>query len=327
VAVPDVSTLIDAIVTRLNDSYIFPERAAAAEQLLRANLGAGKYAAPVDEQLCSVVNEDLLAACDDKHLRLIWHEASADTGASPQSDAELIAALREMFRVENYGIRRVERLAGNVGIIALTLVPEAATAGEPLAAAMRLVQHTHGLILDLRATRGGTPDGVAFLASYFFADGEVQLSDVVEGPRGPARQFWTSGYLPGARYLERPVFVLVSGATFSGGESLAYDLQALGRVTVVGEVTRGGAHPSTVVSLGDNIELRLPIARTVNPITGTDWEGVGVQPDIAVPAGDALKAAHSAILDQLLNGGDLPASVREEARLARDEGSQALLGG
>lgn len=313
----DAPALVEAIVSRLQAAYIFPDRAAEAEQLLRANLTAGKYSAPVDEHLCLLINEDLLVACADKHLRLIWHEASEDTGESPQSEEDLIAGLREMFRAENYGIRRVERLPGNVGLIALTIIPEAATAGEPIAAAMRLVQHTHGLILDLRATRGGAPDGVAFLASFLFADGEVQLSDIIEGPHGPARQFWTSGYLPGPRYLDRPVFVLVSGTTFSGGEALAYDLQALGRVTVVGEVTRGGAHPSTVLSLGDNVELRLPAARTVNPITGTDWEAVGVRPDVAVPADAALETAHTAILDHLLSGSEIPASVREEARLAR----------
>jgi C-terminal processing protease CtpA/Prc len=315
----DPQSLVEAIVGRLQAAYIYPDRAAEAERLLRANLAAGTYASLIDQQLCNRINEDLLAACADKHLRLIWHEENADTGESPQSDEDLIAALREMFRVENYGIRRVERLAGNVGVIALTLIPEAATAGEPIAAAMRLVAHTHGLILDLRATRGGAPDGVAFLASFLFPDGETQLSDVIEGPHGPAHQFWTSGYLPAPRYLDRPVFVLVSGTTFSGGEALAYDLQALGRVTVVGEVTRGGAHPSDVVAVGDNIELRLPIARTVNPITGTDWEGVGVQPDVAVPAEQALETAHTAILDLLLSGADVPASVREEARLARAE--------
>ncbi|HEY6469257.1 MAG TPA: S41 family peptidase [Candidatus Dormibacteraeota bacterium] len=313
----DVPTLIDEIVSRLHAAYIFPDRAAEAERLLRANLAEGKYPEPVSEELCQVINEDLFAASVDKHLRLIWHQANEDTGESPQSDEELIAALREMFRVENYGIRRVERLGGNVGLIALTIIPEASTAGDPFAAAMRLVQHTNGLILDLRPTLGGAPDGVALLASFFFSDGEVQLSDIIEGPNGPARQFWTSGYLSGPRYLDRPVYVLVSGKTFSGGEALAYDLQALGRVTVVGEVTRGGAHPSTVVSLGDNVELRLPIARSVSPITGTNWEGVGVTPDVAVAADAALQTAHMAILDQLLAGGDIPAAVREEAKQAR----------
>jgi len=85
--------------------------------------------------------------------------------------------------------------------------------------------------------------------------------------------------------------VLTSATTFSGGEALAYDLQALGRATVVGETTRGGAHPSEVVLLTTQIELRLPVARALNPITGGNWEGVGVQPDIPAPATEALEVA------------------------------------
>ena len=82
----------------------------------------------------------------------------------------------------------------------------------------------------------------------------------------------------------------------SGGEALAYDLQALGRAVVVGETTRGGAHPSIMVPLTEQIELRLPVARPINAVTGGNWEGVGVQPDIAVPAADALDGACRAAL-------------------------------
>jgi C-terminal processing protease CtpA/Prc len=312
----DTSALIESVISHLGEAYIFPDRAAAADRLLRSKLRSGRYDSPVDEALCLRVNEDLLEACADRHLRLIWHDTS-ERDATPHSDEDLVAELREMFRLENHGVRRVERLTGNIGVIELTVIPEAAAAGRVIAAAFELVQHTYGLILDLRATRGGAPDGVAYLSSFLFADGEVQLSDVVEGPHGPARQYWTSGYLPGPRYLNRPVLALVSGATFSGGEALAYDLQALGRATIVGEVTRGGAHPSTVVSLGDNVELRLPVARTINPITGGDWEGVGVTPDIAVPAIEALDVACRVILDAVLADTDTAQSVREEARLAR----------
>jgi C-terminal processing protease CtpA/Prc len=313
----DAPALVDAIVSRLSQSYVFPDRAATAADLLRASLLAGKYASPVDESVCSAINEDLFAASNDKHLRLLWYVSDA-AGVAPSSDADLEAQLREMFRLENHGVQRVERLAGNVGIIALTLIPEAAGAGRAIDAAMELVQHTCALILDLRKARGGSPDGVAYLASFLFPDGETRLSDIIEGPDGPPRQFWTSGYVSGPRYLERPVYALVSSTTFSGGEALAYDLQAVHRATVVGDVTRGGANPSTVVSLGDNIELRLPIARTVNPATGGNWEGVGVQPDILVPAADALAVAHGAILDALLADSTTPASVREEARVARN---------
>jgi C-terminal processing protease CtpA/Prc len=285
----DAPTLVDRLLDRLTDSYVFTERAAAAGELLQANLRAGDYDAPVDEGLCERLNEDLYKASRDKHLRLIWHPAANDE--VPGSEEELVTGLLEEFRLENQGVRRVERLPGNVGSIQLTIIPPATTAGDSIAAAMELVKDTQALILDLRETRGGAPDGVALWCSYLLPDGEVHLNDVVQGPYGPTRQYWTSGHVAGPRYAERPVYVLVSSTTFSGGEELAYDLKTLGRATIVGENTRGGAHPSTVVSLGDHVELRLPVARSVSPLTGGNWEAIGVEPDIATPAAEALEAA------------------------------------
>jgi C-terminal processing protease CtpA/Prc len=200
----------------------------------------------------------------------------------------------ERFRRENHGVRRVELLEQNIGLIALTLLPPAVLAAEKMTAAMTLVQDTDALIIDLRENRGGSPDGVTFFASYFFKDGETRLSDVIEGPSGEPRQFWTLDYVPGKRYLDRPVYALTSAATFSGGEAFAYDLKALGRATVIGEQTRGGAHPSSMVSLAEHVELRLPTARSVNPHTDANWEGVGVEPDVPVPASEALDAAIAA---------------------------------
>ncbi len=291
----DHSALIETLIGRLCDSYPFPDRAADAASRLRAGLADGSYAMPLGPELCERISADLFAACTDKHLRLLWHEEVEES----QDEATLVAGLAELFRLENHGLRRVERLPENLGLIELTVIPPAASAGDAIAAAMRLVEHTQGLILDARAARGGSPDGVAFLCSFLFPDGDVHLGDIVEGPAGPARQYWTSAYLPAPRYLDRPVYVLTSASTFSGGEELAYDLQALGRATIVGEVTRGGAHPSEVVSLIEHVELRLPVARTVNPVTGGNWEGVGVQPDVLVPAADALDVARRAALERI----------------------------
>ena len=293
--IADPAALVDALVERLTASYIFPERSARAAELLRARLEAGSYDLPVGADLCDRLSADFFEACADKHLRLIWH----DTVEASQDEPALIAQLREMFRLENHGVLRVERLPGNIGLIALTLVPDAAEGGPSIAAAMRLVQHTRALILDLRGARGGAPDGVAFLCSFLFPDGETHLNDIVAGPHGPVRQFWTSGHVPGPRYLDRPVYVLTSSTTFSGGEELAYDLQALGRATVVGETTRGGAHPVEIVSLGEHVELRLPTARALNPVTRTNWEAVGVQPDVPIPAPEALEAARRAALERI----------------------------
>jgi C-terminal processing protease CtpA/Prc len=305
----DASALVEEIVELLASKYIFPDCAVKAASLLHANLEAGAYDLPVGPDLCQRLSADLYTACQDKHLRLIWYESAE----ASQDEASLVAALREMFRLENQGIRRVERLPGNVGLIELTLIPEAVTSGPAITAAMQLVQHTHVLILDLRGTRGGAPDGVALLCSYLFPGEPVHLNDIKEGAGGTIHQYWTMAYVPGPRY-DKPVFVLTSAQTFSGGEELAYDLQAMRRATIVGEVTRGGAHPSAVVPVREHIELRLPVAQSVNPVTGGDWEGVGVQPNIVAPASDALAVAHRLALEAIGTDLDAPEASRAEAR-------------
>jgi C-terminal processing protease CtpA/Prc len=306
----EATDLVEAILGRLSEAYVFPDRAEKAASLLRANLASGAYNLPIGPDLCDRLSADLFAVCADKHLRLIWHEAAE----ASQDEAQLVADLRERFRRENYGIHRVELLPGNVGIIELTLIPEAATAAPAITSAMQLVQHTDALILDLRSALGGAPDGVAYLCSFLVGGEPVHLNDLIEGPRGPTRQFWTASYVPGPRYSDRPVYVLTSTTTFSGAEEVAYDLQALGRATVIGEMTRGGAHPSAVLSLSAHVELRLPVARAVNPATGTNWEGVGVQPDQMVTADAALEIAHRAALQTIADDPGLPEASRVEAR-------------
>jgi hypothetical protein len=265
----DTANLVARLIDRLTDAYVFRDRAARAAALLHARLEHGAYQPTVGPELCATISADLFEASNDKHLRPLWHESPEDSG----NDAELVAAFREQIRLENHGVRQVELLRENIGLIELTIIPDAAAGGPSLAAAMQLVQHTRALIIDLRRARGGSPDGVAFLASYLFADGDVHLTDLIQGPHVPTRQYWTSAYLPGPRYLDRPVYVLTSATTFSGAEALAYDLQAFARATIVGERTRGGAHPSKLVSLSEQIELRLPVARPVNAVTGHNWEG------------------------------------------------------
>jgi C-terminal processing protease CtpA/Prc len=157
----EAPALIELVVERLAASYIFPEVSTRAADRLHAGLEQGAYELAVGRELCERISADLFAASNDKHLRLLWHETIEDSC----DEAQLIAALREQIRLENHGVRRVEHLPGNIGLIELTIIPEAATGGSTLAAAMHLVEHAQALILDLRPTRGGSPDGVVFLAS------------------------------------------------------------------------------------------------------------------------------------------------------------------
>jgi hypothetical protein len=300
------TAVVEQVIEQITGRYIFPERALAGASLLRSRLGQGAYQLPVSPEFCQRVSADLFEACSDRHLRLVWHE-SPEAGSS---EAELVAELRGRFRRENHGVRRVELLSGNVGLIEITIIPPVADAGETIAAAFHLVKDTDALILDLREGLGGAPDGTAFLCSFLFPDGEVHLNDIIEGSGGAVRQYWSLPYLPGPRYVNRSTYVLTSSRTFSGGEEVAYDLQALGRATLIGETTGGGAHPSETVPLGDHIELRLPVARPVNPVTGTNWEGVGVVPDVSVPASTALVVAHRTALENLAEDEALTEATR-----------------
>jgi hypothetical protein len=158
--------------------------------------------------------------------------------------------MRKMGRLDNFGIRRVERLDGNIGYLDLRRMPDPANAGPAISAAMELVAGTCALIIDMRHNGGGAPEGVVFWCSYLFDGEPTHLNDIFRADTGETRQFWALPYVPGTRYPDQPVYVLTSERTFSGGEDLCYTLQALGRAQVIGETTGGGAHPTRVLAPG-----------------------------------------------------------------------------
>jgi hypothetical protein len=148
-AIIDTAALVESVIGRLSEGYVFPDSSARAAELLRARLQQGAYELPFGPELCECISADLFEATSDKHLRLLWHE-SAEVSSD---EAQLVAELREQIRRENHGVRRVERLPGNVGLIELTIIPEVSGGAPALAAAMQLDEHTDALILDLRPTR------------------------------------------------------------------------------------------------------------------------------------------------------------------------------
>ncbi|MBS2549923.1 S41 family peptidase [Catenulispora sp. NL8] len=292
--------IIAAALQRLTDEYIFPDKAALAAGAVTAALSAGDFDALDGPALCTRVTEIFFEQCADKHLRLMWSEEPQDLDKEEDDDGEAMFAA--MMLAANYGVRRVERLEGNVGYLDLTLVSDAAAGARVIAAAMELVANTEALIIDLRANRGGAPNGVQLWCSYLFPDDGTHLNDVYSRVDDTTRQYWTLAHVDGSRYLDRPVYVLTSGTTFSGGEELAYNLKTQKRATLVGETTRGGAHPTDFHPLTPHVVVAVPNARAINPVTGTNWEGVGVEPDVAVSADEAFDVAYRDARDRVAGG-------------------------
>ena len=253
------------IVTRalalLRANYVFPEVAEQAAVAVEARLEAGEYDELDEIALAELVTEQLREICDDKHLAMRLGGRGPGPGGpgpggpgpgrprimeraldpdNPANHEARRLAMRQMGRLDNFGIHRVERLPGNVGYLDVRRVPDPANAGPAITAAMELVAGTHALIIDLRRNGGGAPDGVVFWCSYLFPERPAtHLNDIFHADTGETTQFWTLPYVPGTRYLDRPVYVLTSSHTFSGGEDFCYTLQALDRAQVIGETTGG----------------------------------------------------------------------------------------
>jgi C-terminal processing protease CtpA/Prc len=132
-----------------------------------------------------------------------------------------------------------------------------------------------------------------------------------------AGKFWSYGYLPGDRYTDCPVHVLASRRTFSGGEDFGHTLQVLGRAEVIGEAAGGGAHPTRPFPISRAVHIGIPVARSISPVTGTNWQGTGVIPDPATPADEAYAVAYAKALRHVLELSDVPPPVDDQAREAR----------
>lgn len=162
-------------------------------------------------------------------------------------------------------------------------------------AAMTFLAHTNALIIDLRANHGGEAAMVQFLCSYFFeafSSERIQLNVQYDRRKDLLQQYWVLPYVPGPRYLEKSVDLLTSHRTFSAAEEFSYDLQQLKRALVVGETTGGGAHAGGYYPITATFGSFIPTYRAINPVSGTNWEGIGVQPDIAVAQQEALDVAY-----------------------------------
>jgi len=308
----------------LRANYVFPDQAEQASTAIEAKLEAGEYDHLDEVTLTEQLTRDLQEITGDKHLRVVLgggpgpgpHRQRVPEPKEPEDHETRRLVMRRRGRLDNFGIRQVERLDGNVGYLDVRRVAMPANAGPAIGAAMELVAGTYALILDLRQNHGGSPEGVVVWCSYLLDERPTHLNDIFHADTGETRQFWALPYVPGTRYTERPVYVLTSGQTFSGGEDFAYTLQALGRATVVGETTGGGAHPTRGFPISAAVHIGIPFARSINPVTGTNWQGTGVVPDVAVPEAQARDTAYAKALEHVLGMDDVPPPILHEAREA-----------
>jgi hypothetical protein len=278
--------VIETAIEKLDANYVFADVATKMGDAVKARLKRGEYDSVSDGgTFARLLTEHFRAVSNDRHLRVVY-DADGDArqaggGGGPRG----------------CGFVRSEVQPGNIGYLKFNFFAPVDECGDSATAALTKLADTDALIIDLRDNGGGMPRMVAYISSYLF-DARTHLNDLYTRRDNSTQEFWTRS-VPGKKFGgTKPIYVLTARRTFSGAEEFSYNLKSLGRATLIGETTGGGAHPTQPFRIDDRFSIGVPFARAINPITKTNWEGTGVAPDVRVPAADALETARKLISEK-----------------------------
>lgn len=278
----DLPNLTTQIMQLVHDRYVLDQEAPAIAASL-ADLPSD-LSTQTPDRIAEVLTRRLQRTNKERHLKVSYRPTSSASRSETAYETKYAAEARHNAG----GMRQVRLLDDGVGMLTVAPYLSPVHLAKPyITAAFTLLASARALIIDLRDGHGGTPETVALICGHLLGKEPAHLQDIVGRGQQP-RQFWTT---PAATRIDTPIAVLTSNTTFSGCEELAYNHQALHRAIIVGQRTRGGAHPVQAFTVARVFELNLPIARSVNTVTGTNWEQIGVTPDRPCPPAEALEVA------------------------------------
>jgi len=298
------TSIVNSIAELLEENYVYPEIGKKMGDFIKKELKDGEYDRFTKAYIfAGRIMTDLQSISHDKHLRVRFDPTTAAAmSQSPDDEARRQMEKRrlENLRNNNFGFAKLERLQGNIGYLDLRMFAPPQYARETAHKAMDSLADSDAVIIDLRQNGGGSPEMVQLICSYFFDSQPVHLNSLYWRPADRTDEFWTLAELPGRRMPHTELYILTSRRTFSGAEEFSYNMKNLQRATILGEVTGGGAHPVNMMVADAGMVVSVPVGRAINPITKTNWEGTGVQPDINIPADQALLAAQVQALKKIL---------------------------
>jgi hypothetical protein len=271
-------------VELLNEIYVYPEtaRRVGIEMLRRLDSGAYDRIASKQE-FSDRISEELVELSGDGHMGVMVAE-------DDDPPTHVLKETVDRFRL-NYGFQRVEVLDGNIGYLKINKFHQDDEAEQVADHALGFLGNTDALIIDLTECKGGSPELVRHLLSHFFADGTSLWSIINRNGETVHEAVSKAGVGSGRLKRDFPLFVLTGPDTASAAELFAYALQSYGKAKSVGQGTVGIAHLVGAQSINQHFLGRFSTYRSTNPVTDSDWEGVGITPDYPAAPDDRLVTA------------------------------------
>jgi len=282
--------VINRIDSMLIENYVFPVVGQQSGAFIKSQLSKSAYDEITNYSEFAIrLTSDLQSINSDKHMRVrVRNQQQAEVEREDPTIARLKMNRRQ--KSSNYGYNKVEILENNIGYLDLRYFASIDISREKATSAMRFLQDADAIIFDLRKNGGGSPTSIQYICSYLF-DESTHLNSLYWRRGDRTEEFWTLDNIDGRKRPDVPVFVLTSKYTFSGAEEFTYNLKTRNRATIIGETTGGGANPGGMMPINEHFNIFIPTGKAINPVTKTNWEGTGVEPDIEVNAEEALDIA------------------------------------
>ena len=271
--------------------YVLPDMREKLDRVLAKSLAEGRYGVSDADELVRRLNADFAATAHDKHLSIHISPGEAAMLHGGQGDRQTAGpGFERMAQVRNHGLREMRVLEGNIRYLAVDgfawTGPKSAEAYDN---AIRFLRDGDAVVLDLRANGGGSPEAVRYLVSHFVEAGKP-LVTFYEGREKP--DVWTSlGDLPAGRLTGKPLYVLTSARTASAAEEFAGHVAGYRLGELIGATTAGAGFRNETYPIAGQFVLSVSVARAVLASTGSDWEGKGIAPTVAVDPEKALDVA------------------------------------
>lgn len=319
----EIRRIGERVAELVDSQYVFPDRRSRIAGRIRSRLRAGAYDDLTNpDSLAAVLTRDLRSASGDRHL-YVEHLGDADRHAHAETDWDAWAQRERIEeRRKNFGFTEARVLDGNVGYLRIVEFMHPDRGYGTAASAMRLLENTESMIIDVRGNGGGYGGLMDLILSYYFEPAPTHISTTYTSDRSAIPMMaHTLPFVPGRRRVGEPLYILIDGKTGSAAEFFAYTLQAFEKATVVGEPSAGAAHRNSYFDVDERFRVSISTGAPVNPITGTNWEGAGVQPTVVAPADQALRTAHRLAAERLLETAEKDDRARLEELIRRVGGT------